>query len=190
MATVPTTGTMTAGDFLELPLWREEYGFAPNLVEGELVVNHPTVHHQELVGCVSFALAKWIEAGPRRGHVFGPLDIRVDDRNVYAPDVVWYAEGRRPSREAPAPYPMPDLAVEVRSPSTWRYDIGAKKSGYERAGLRELWLVDSAASEVIAFRRSAPDVPTLDRALELSAGDALESPLLPGFALPLARLFD
>ena len=44
---------------------------------------------------------------------------------------------------------MPDIAVEVRSPSTWRYDIGAKKSGYERRGLPELWLVDTRADEVL-----------------------------------------
>ncbi len=84
---------------------------------------------------------------------------------------------------------MPDLAAEVRSPSTWRHDIGAKKSGYERQGLRELWLVDTAADEVLVFRRSAPGAPVFDMALELDVRDALTSPLLPGFSLALAELF-
>jgi hypothetical protein len=39
---------------------------------------------------------------------------------------------------------LPDLAVEVRSPSTWRYDVGKKKATYERGGLPELWPVDTA----------------------------------------------
>jgi len=26
------------------------------------------------------------------------------------------------------PQPLPDLASEVRSPTAWRYDIGAKKA--------------------------------------------------------------
>jgi hypothetical protein len=30
---------------------------------------------------------------------------------------------------------MERIDGEVRSPSTWRHDIGAKKAGYERAGL-------------------------------------------------------
>ena len=36
----------------------------------------------------------------------------------------------------------PDLAVEVLSPSTMRYDRGKKKDAYEAAGVPEYWLVD------------------------------------------------
>ena len=81
------------------------------------------------------------------------------------------------------------ICVEIRSPGTWRYDIGAKKSAYERAGLPELWLVDDVARCVLVFRRSAPSAATFDIALELSAEDELSSPQLPGFVLPLARPF-
>jgi hypothetical protein len=37
--------------------------------------------------------------------------------------------------DARPPSPLPQLAAEVRSPSTWRYDIGAMNAGYERDGL-------------------------------------------------------
>ncbi|MGI8660892.1 MAG: Uma2 family endonuclease [Thermoleophilaceae bacterium] len=82
--------------------------------------------------------------------------------------MVWYAEGRAPARLDRPPYPMPDLAVEVRSPSTWRYDLGAKKSGY---------------------RRSRPRATAFDVSLELTREEELRSPLLAGFALPLTELF-
>ncbi|MDQ3719269.1 MAG: Uma2 family endonuclease [Actinomycetota bacterium] len=82
------------------------------------------------------------------------------------------------------------MVAEVRSPSTWRYDVGAKKSSYERSGLPELWLVDTAADEVLVFRRSTPGATRFDVALELGRGEALESPLLPGFRLALDELFD
>jgi len=52
-----------------------------------------------------------------------------------------------------------------------------------------LWLVDTAADEVIVFRRSQPKAPACDVSLELARGDALTSPLLPGFALALDELF-
>ncbi|MBA3305663.1 MAG: Uma2 family endonuclease [Thermoleophilaceae bacterium] len=84
---------------------------------------------------------------------------------------------------------MPDLAVEVRSPSAWRYDIGAKKAAYERHGLPELWLVDTAAEAVLAFRRSVPGAAIFDVALELGRDARLESALLPGFALAVGELF-
>ncbi len=82
-----------------------------------------------------------------------------------------------------------DIAVEIRSPSTWRYDVGAKKTAYERHGLPELWLVDTAASEILVFRRSTPQAAVYDVSRELAAGDTLASPLLPGFALPVADIF-
>ena len=63
-----------------------------------------------------------------------------------------------------APYPAPDLAVEVRSPSTWRFDIGRKKENYERYGVGELWLVDTAADVVFAFRRSTRRRPASTQA--------------------------
>ncbi len=84
---------------------------------------------------------------------------------------------------------MPDLAVEARSPSTLRYDIGAKKAAYERNGLAELWLVDPVAEDLFAFRRTSPMVGLFDVALERGRGDTLTSPQLPGFAVALATIF-
>ena len=80
--------------------------------------------------------------------------------------------------------------MEARSPSTWRYDIGAKKAVYEGHGLHELWLVDTRAEEVLVFRRSKPSGKTFDVSLELGLGKAIESPLLAGFQLGLVELFD
>ncbi|MDQ6751074.1 MAG: Uma2 family endonuclease [Actinomycetota bacterium] len=184
---MPVAQTMTAEEFIALPV--PEHGRPWNLVDGEVVVNQPTPLHWRVQTRLIVALGGWIREGAERGVVGVPLDLRIDDRNVYAPDVLWYAEGRAPGRHAVAPSPMPDLVAEVRSPSTWRYDIGVKRSGYERRGLRELWLVDTAADEVLVFRRSSADAPSFDVALELGTSDSLGTPLLPGFALALSELF-
>jgi Uma2 family endonuclease len=189
MTAMPVAQRMTAEEFLALPLDRDEYGYAPCLVDGELIVNRPTVRHQEAAARIFVGLRNWIEAGHGRGYAIDEIDVLIDALNVYEPDVLWYSEGRQPALDDPAPYPVPDLAVEVRSPSTWRYDVGPKKAGYERRGVRELWLVDTAAGEVLVFRRSAPSAPAFDVALELSAGDTLASPLLEEFELPLGRIF-
>ncbi len=178
---------MTAEEFLTLPA-TDRTRFA-SLVEGEVVVNDLTALHGEIVEELLFALGSWVRAEPGRGKVAVPRDVKLDDLNVFKPDILWYAEGRVPPRKAPPPYPMPDLAVEVRSPSTWRYDIGAKKAAYERHGLPELWLVDTAAEVVLAFCRSAVAAPAFDVAPGLGRGDRLKSPLLAGFALSIAVLF-
>ena len=118
-----------------------------------------------------------------------PIDVLIDEYNVFGPDLLWCGTGRSPSRAAAPPCPVPDPAVEARSPSTWRYDIGAKKNGYERNGLPELWLVDTSAYEIIVFRRSSPKAASFDVALELERGDTLSSQQLPGLTLPLDALF-
>lgn len=87
------------------------------------------------------------------------------------------------------PEHVPDLCVEIRSASNWRYDLGVKKRVYEDGGLPELWLVDDAAEIVLVYRRSRPDAPTFDVALELGAGKTLASPPLPGFGLRAGQLF-
>jgi len=187
MAMVPVAERMTAQEYLAQPV-REDRRRV-NLVEGEVIVNEPRWFHERHQENILFALSAWSRARPGRGRAALPLDIGLDERNVFAPDVIWYAEGRSPALHDDPPYPVPDIAVEVRSPSTWRYDIGAKKAAYERHGLPELWLIDTAADELLVFRRSGPAISTFDVSLELEREDTLTSPLLPGFALALAELF-
>ena len=188
MDAVTATAEMNAAEFLALGL-RPEGIVHQELIEGELVVNEPSRSHNDSQFEIAVGLKLWTRGAPERGWVGLPLDVRLDDRNVYEPDIVWYRHGRVPGRSEPPPYPMPDLAVEVRSPSTWRFDIGAKKANYERYGLAELWLVDTAADAVLVFRRSKPEAPRFDVSLELTTDETLTSPLLPGFLLPVSEIF-
>lgn len=159
------------------------------LVEGEIVVNEPKTIHVHLQAQLMVALGSWVDAGKARGLALFPTDIAMDEHNVFGPDVLWFSEERKPPLTETYPERVPDLCVEIRSPGTWRYDVGAKKAVYERGGLPELWLVDEAADTVLVYRRSRPDAPRFDVALELTTGDSLTSPQLPGFALALERLF-
>ncbi|MDX6704819.1 MAG: hypothetical protein QOI48_665 [Solirubrobacteraceae bacterium] len=188
MDAVTTVQRMTAAQFLALPPL-DKTGHRRQLIDGEVVVNAPAWTHGDSLIAIATAVRIWVRAGAARGGVNVPIDVLLDNHNVYEPDVVWYREGRSPKRGDPPPYAAPDIAVEVRSPSTWRYDIGVKKAVYERQGVAELWLVDTAADVVLVFRRSAPDAPDFDVSEELNTEATLTSPLLPGFALPVAEIF-
>lgn len=188
MPAVPVRQQMTADKFLAIrhgegPRWQE-------LVGGEVVVNEPNALHNYVIWNLMLALGTWTRSAEGRGRVFVPLDVRLDELNVFAPDVSWYSTAQAPRAHDPPPYPCPDMAVEVRSATTWQYDIGAKKTVYESHGLLELWLVDTKAEEVLVFRRSVPSAPAFDVSLELGLGEVLESPLLPAFRLGLDELFD
>jgi Uma2 family endonuclease len=159
------------------------------LVDGAIVVAEARPIHGFLQARLLVPLARWVESGEGRGLVLPPVDVVLDDYNVYGPDLVWVAERHRPRDLRERLARVPELCVEIRSPGTWRYDVGAKKSGYEAGGLPELWLVDDVAETVLVFRRSAPGVATFDVALELGCGETLTSPQLPGFELALDDLF-
>ena len=178
---------MTADHYLAMA--EEDPRRNVQLIAGEVVVSEPDPVHQRAVGKLFVRLVAWVESGNRRGEAFLPLDVKLDEENVYAPDLLWYAGGHGPAEDRPRPHPVPDLAVEVRSPSTWRYDIGVKKQVYETRGLAELWLADPAARTVLVYRRSTPAAKIFDVALEPGPGESLSSPLLPGFELPLDELF-
>jgi Uma2 family endonuclease len=175
---------MTVAEYLE-----QEDPRKTNLVDGEVVVHEPMARHQRALFELAMALGIWCRAAPGRGEATLPLDVALDQHNCFAPDVLWYREGRGPGRADFRPQPLPDIAAEIRSPSTWRHDIGVKKARYEQHGLPELWLVDTAADVVLVFRRSSPRAPSFDVSLELARGDVLSSPLLLGFALALGELF-
>jgi len=157
------------------------------LIDGVVVSSQPRSRHQDAVFEIAFRLRLWTD-DTGLGKMSLPLDIALDGNNVYAPDVLWAADHRR--FEADDLFDgMPDLIVEVRSPSTWIYDVGTKKNLYEKHGLPELWLVDTFGERVLVFRRSDAGTTEFDVGVELAADDTLTSPLLPGFALPLRELF-
>jgi Uma2 family endonuclease len=81
---------------------------------------------------------------------------------------------------------VPDLAVEVLSPSTRRYDLNDKRLGYAEHGAVELWIVDPTNRDVhVYLLQQNPDQPVQ----VLKGDDVLRTGLLPGFELSLKRLF-
>ncbi len=181
-----TSTRLTAEEYFALP----PTDTRTQLIDGEIVVTEPTVRHQRITGEIYLVLTMWLRDHPGNGEAGIPVDVHLDDRNVFAPDVWWVPEVDRPGRDARRIVGPPALAVEVRSPSTWRFDVGAKKRTYERLGLAELWLVDTGSDTVLVYRRSSPESPEFDVALELGAGELLATPLIPRFEDDLADLFD
>lgn len=155
------------------------------LIDGVLVVNEPSILHQHVCALIWETLARWTRTPEGRGMVTWPINVPLDDANVLAPDVLWF-ENELPLTAINAPR-VPELAVEVRSPGTWRYDVGRKRELYERHGVRELWLADTASRTLLVYRRSRPETG-FDTALELGAEEALRSPLLPGFVVAVGEL--
>jgi Uma2 family endonuclease len=81
----------------------------------------------------------------------------------------------------------PDLIVEILSPSTARKDMKEKFVRYERAGVREYWIVDPSGKIVTVFKLSSeglfgrPDVYGKEDRIKISIVEGLEVELLSVF---------
>lgn len=181
-----TSTRLTAEEYFALPPTEQR----TQLINGEIVVTEASLRHQRIALEICFQLTSWLRNHPGHGEAGIPVDVHLDDYNVFAPDVWWVPEVARPPRDAKRIVGPPALAVEARSPSTWQYDVGTKKRVYAALGLAELWLVDTAADEVLVYRRSGPKAGDFDVELGFGAGESLTTPLIPGFTLDVAGLFD
>ena len=184
---VVMTTLLTADEYLATGDERPRY---TELIYGEVIVSTPILRHQRVSARLRFLISLWCEAAPGRGESPDSVDTKLDAGNVYAPDVWWVSEAHRPGRDAQYLDGPPDLAVEVRSPSTWRFDVGVKRETYERSGLPELWLIDTASETILVYRRSTADSLLFDISLEVGRGEELTSALLPEFVLDVGALFD
>ncbi|WP_300008566.1 Uma2 family endonuclease [Pseudonocardia sp.] len=174
-STLVTAPRITADEFLS-----GDHPIGSELVDGVVYEMDPAFDHQEVVSRLLTALREQTDHG--RAGIGGNWVLA--DGHVYKPDVWWKAQRPRGVRhDGP-----PELAIEVRSPGTWALDVGPKLRQYEAAGTTELWLVDTASSTVLVFRRDDSG-PGFADAVEFAAGEELTSPLLPGFALDVDALF-
>lgn len=175
---VTATERITAAEFRE-----HHSNTHVELIDGRVVVTSPGQSHQRVAIRMIVALEQWSGSRSASTLLF-EFDTDIGPHDVFKPDVAWYASDSDDLGER-----RPDLVIEVRSPSTWRFDIGRKLRRYEDSGVPEAWFVDTEARVVLVYRRSKPAAAAFDVALELTAQETLTSPLLPELTLPVASLF-
>jgi Uma2 family endonuclease len=104
------------------------------------------------------------------------------------PDVAFVSHAKWPvHRRVPdvAVWDMvPDLAIEVVSPSNSADQLQEKIHDYFKAGVVGVWVIYPRQQEVYMYA-SPTQIQVLQLGQELDGGD-----VVPGFRLPLAALFD
>ena len=116
-----------------------------------------------------------------------PFDIVFDEYDVVQPDVVFFRVGRSHLVHLDVvTRAVPDIAVEVLSPSTASIDRGRKMRMFARYGVPEYWIVDPVRLEI--------EVHTLEqgayRQAQVATGvDTVRSVLLPDLTFVAARIF-
>jgi Uma2 family endonuclease len=161
------------------------------IIDGELFVSPPPHYkHQECGMLVAHALTNWnFQTG--LGEVLPAVGLIFTEHDSVIPDIVWISHERLALLVDDAGHfqGAPELVVEVLSAgsSNERRDRDVKLRLYSAQGVREYWMVDWRAETVAVYRRQRA---RLRLHATLTREDTLTSPLLPGFSLAIARLFD
>ena len=104
------------------------------------------------------------------------------------PDVAFVSAARwplkQPAPDAAAWEVVPDLAIEVVSPTNTAVGVHAKIIEYFDAGVRRVWVIYPKQKSIQVYA-SRTDIRGLELGDDLDGGD-----VIPGFRLPLATLFE
>jgi Uma2 family endonuclease len=145
--------TFTYGDYLT---WSPEERW--ELLEGaaHAMTPSPTTLHQEVLREFSREFSTYL-----RGKVckvfFAPFDVRLPEGDeadesvmtVVQPDLVVVCD--RAKVDEKGCRGAPDLVMEILSPATARRDMKDKLDLYEKAGVREYWIVHPVDRTVMVF---------------------------------------
>lgn len=182
MASAPLK-RMTVDEFL---VWAEtQPGRRFELVHGQPVAMSPErARHAEAKAEVYVALRGALRGASSPCHVLPDgMTVRVDDETAFEPDALVYCGPRIDGDQIDVPNPI--IIVEVLSPSTEKYDTGAKLAGYFRVPSVRHYLIVDPLGRLIIHHARQDDATILTRIHTDGAIDLTP----PGLALPLADVF-
>ena len=157
---------------MPVPAPKDRYTFADcltwseneriEIINGEAVMMAPPTRiHQEILMELSRQLANFLEG--KKCKVYpAPFAVRLFEKDgdtpedvdtMVEPDISVVCDHDKLDKHGCKG--APDLVVEVLSPSTQRHDRLVKLDLYQRAGVREYWIVDPDSSTVQVFMLKA-----------------------------------
>lgn len=181
MAVQPRITAQAFEEFITLP---ENSDRRFELIDGEVVEKMPTEEHAYLASLLNARIFIYLEKHPI-GRVVVQARYRIpkDEHNAYLPDVSFTSRERlQPLVKSGAVPHMPDLAIEVKSPSDKTLDMRKKAWYYLENGARMVWLVFPHKQQIEVH--TAEDIQTLTLNDQLDGGD-----VLPGFTLAVKDIF-
>jgi Uma2 family endonuclease len=155
------------------------------LIDGVMIVHSPASMEHDNIGGFTRGLMSFYSDAKELGVVLGPDSlIHLAPGRKCAPDVFFIRQER-----VPMPLPkefegVPELVVEVLSPSNRRYDLRDKRLIYHEAGVEEIWFIDAEQRRIIMDRHR-----TEMYVEEIFTVGQVSSEVLPGFWLNASWLW-
>ncbi len=156
------------------------------VIDGALYVTPPpNWGHQRGLHKLSFHVTRHVYEHQLGEVVQAPIGVVLDDENGIEPDLVYVSRERLGIVTERGVEGVPDLVVEVLSPSTRSRDRGIKLRRYAAAGVPHYWILDPRTRTLEARRLTA-------RGYELTGtyrpGSIFRPDLFPALAIPIDDL--
>lgn len=126
------------------------------VIEGELIMTPaPSFKHQEIVSRLFRILSNHVYEKGMGKIVVSPLDVVLNDDIALQPDIVYISNKNTGIIKEAGIFGPPDIVIEILSPTSIYKDIHVKKRIYEKAGIKEYWLVfpDEKVIEIFSIEK-------------------------------------
>ena len=108
----------------------------------------PATNHNIVAGNIYYLFRTFLHGKKCMAFSDG-MDVHLDDDNCVIPDAMIVCD--RSIIKQDGVYGAPDLIVEILSQSTAKRDKSGKKDLYEKHGIKEYWIVDTASRSIEVY---------------------------------------
>ena len=158
--------------------------FQYEIINGEMIrKSAPAPIHQEVLKNLLYIIETHNRL-QKIGKLFcAPIDVFLDDYNKLQPDLVFISEKNKNIITNDGIMGVPDLVIEIISPTSVIRDRIEKKNVYERFAIPEFWLVDpqNKAIEIYTLKNNSYELFSAATVLEGGLNQFLFEGLLINF---------
>lgn len=175
-----TKTALTYADYAAIPA----DGLRHEIIDGEHIVNPtPNLYHQHVSRHLQHQLLMEIELKGFGIVVNSPVDLQLGPHDIVQPDLVFVSTDRKSILTPTKIKGVPDLVVEILSPSNTKHDTIVKRRLYERMGISEYWIVDPEEHSLLQL------VYTNGAYREVACHDEVTMTIAPHVRVDLKRIW-
>lgn len=175
---------VTYDDYLALPADGKRY----EIIDGELSMTPaPSTRHQEIVTRLLVLIGSHVAKHHLGVLLSAPTDVVLSMIDTVQPDILFVSQSRIRIVATNNVVAIPDLIVEVVSPSSTQRDRGEKWKLYQKYELPEYWIVDPDSQTIDLFTYFDHHLNLVET---LKSGQQLRSRQIEGLVLNVHEVFE
>jgi Uma2 family endonuclease len=159
------------------------------LINGYLMKKSaPKPQHQNISMYLSIEIGTFIKTKGLGKLLAAPVDVFLDNLNAVQPDLVFIPTENQAIITDDGIMGIPDLVIEIISPSSMLKDRVDKKNLYERLNIKEYWIIDPQYQDIEIYTVQNGRYE-LYSSVTMVEGE-LKSTIFEGIAINLTELFE